>query len=156
VNFNLTLLGQAISLAIFVIICMKYIWPHIVNGLKTRETRIADGLAAAEKGQKKLEDAGHRYNEMVDEGKQKAVTIISHAQKRGDEIIEESKQSAREEGNRILESAKSDIEQDKERAREELKKQVAALALIGAEQILMREIDQKVHNEVLNKIITDL
>ena len=44
-NMNLTLIGQAISFAIFVWFCLKYVWPPILNALEERETRIADGLA---------------------------------------------------------------------------------------------------------------
>ena len=56
-NINLTLFGQAISFAIFVWFCVKYVWPPVLKALEERESRIADGLAAAEKGQQDLESA---------------------------------------------------------------------------------------------------
>ena len=56
-NINLTLIGQAISFAIFVWFCMKYVWPPITSALEKRKKTIADGLAAAEKGQQSLENA---------------------------------------------------------------------------------------------------
>ena len=155
-NINLTLIGQSISFAFFVWFCLKFIWPPVMNALEARRKKIADGLADAEAGQKKLEQAEVRYKELEDEGKQEAASIITLAQKRGDEIIDESKQSAREEGNRILEATKSDIEQEKEQARKELRQQVAALVVAGAEQVLMKEIDQKAHDELLNKITAEL
>ena len=155
-NINLTLIGQSIAFAFFVWFCLKFIWPPVMNALEARRKKIADGLADAESGQKKLEQAEVRYKELEDEGKQEAASIISLAQKRGDEIIDESKQSAREEGNRILEATKSDIEQEKEQARKDLRQQVASLVVAGAEQVLMKEIDQKAHDELLNKITADL
>ena len=85
-------------------------------------------------------------------GKEQAGTIISQAQKRGDEIVEEARDLAKKEGERIKESAISEIEQEKEKARQDLRNQVAALAITGAEQILMREVDHAAHNEVLTKI----
>ena len=155
-NINLTLIGQSIAFIFFVWFCLKFIWPPITNALEERRKKIADGLADAEAGHQKLEQAEIRFTEIVDEGKQEAASIISLAQKRGDEIIDESKQSAKEEGNRILEATKSDIEQEKEQARKELRQQVATLVIAGAEQILMKEIDQKAHNELLEKISSDL
>ena len=104
-SINLTLLGQAISLFIFVWFCMKYVWPPIINALQEREKRIADGLAAAEAGQDKLVEADRRLADLVDEGKQKANEIIVQAQKRGDEILEEAKGAARLEGERLIEAA---------------------------------------------------
>jgi len=155
-NINLTLIGQSISFIFFVWFCLKFIWPPIINALEERRKKIADGLADAESGHQKLEHAEIRFSEIVDEGKQEAATIISLAQKRGDEIIEESKQSAKDEGSRILEAVKGDIEQEKEQARKELRQQIATLVIAGAEQILMKEIDQKAHNELLDKITADL
>ncbi len=155
-NFNLTLIGQSISFAVFVWFTMKFVWPMLMNKMVEREKRIADGLAAAEKGQEKFDQAEKRYEELVTEGKQKASDIITQANKRGDEVVEESKQSARDEAERIKKAAQADIEHEVSQAREKLKNEVAKLALVGAEQILMREVDQKVHNDMLDKICAKL
>jgi len=156
VNFNLTLIGQSISFAIFVWFTMKFVWPFITKAMAEREQRIADGLAAADKGQEKLEEAEQRYQELVGEGKQQASEIIAQANKRGDEIVEESKQAAREEAERIKKSAQADIENEVAQVREKLKHEVAKLALIGAEQILTREVDKQAHNDMLDKICAKL
>lgn len=155
-NFNATIIGQTIAFAVFVWFCMKFVWPLLLGMIDAREKRIAEGLAAAEKGDRKLEEAEQKYKELVDEGKKQAATIIAQAQKRHDEMVEEAKTSARVEGDRIKEAARSDIEQEKEMARQSLRQQVAELAVMGAEQILMREVDRKAHNEVLNKISAGL
>jgi len=155
-NFNATFLGQTIAFIFFVWFCMKFIWPLLLGMLEAREKRIADGLAAGERGEQKLKEAEQYLFDLVHEGKQKASEIITQAQKRGDEIIDEAKGTARTEGKRILEGARGEIEQEKETARQDLRQQVAQLALLGAEQILMREVDRNAHNEVLNKISADL
>lgn len=155
-NFNLTLLGQAISLAIFVWICMRYIWPPVINALAERQKRIADGLAAAEEGQQKLDQAETRFQQLVEEGKKQAATIIAQAQKRSDEIVDEAKSTAKVEHDRIVEAGRAEIDQERELARQELKEKVAALALAGAEQVLMREVDRQKHNEVLARVSADL
>jgi len=156
VNFNLTLLGQAISLALFVWFCMRFIWPPLVAALAERQKRVADGLAAADQGQKKLNDAQVEYEKLLNEGRQQAATIISQAQKRGGEIVEEAKGTAKVEHARIVESGKHEVAQEREQAREELRARVATLALAGAEQVLMREVDKKAHNDVLAKISAGL
>ena len=155
-NMNLTLLGQAISFAIFVWFCVKFVWPPILKALEERETRIADGLAAAERGKHELELADQRSTEILREGKEKAQGFVSQAQKRGDEIIEAAKLAAQEEAERIKIAAAAEIEQNRNRARDELRSQVAQLALAGAEQVLMREVDEQAHREVLDKLAADL
>jgi len=156
VNINLTLLGQAISLLIFVWFCMKYVWPFIMNSLNERENRIADGLAAAEKGLHELQQAEERVREMLDGGKVQAQEYIAQAHKRGEEVIEEAKQAAAQQGDRILTEARAEIAQEIQQAREALRAEVSSLALSGAEQVLMREIDGARHREFLDKLSAEL
>ena len=155
-NMNLTLLGQAISFAIFVWFCMKFVWPPILKVLEDREARIADGLEAAERGKHELELAERRSAEMTAEGRDKAQEFVTQSQKRADEIIEAAKVAAQEEAERIKTSASAEIEQRRNQARDELRGQVAELALKGAERILMREVDEKAHREVLDKLAEEL
>jgi len=156
VNFNATLIGQTLSFAVFVWFTMKFVWPLLLKQMQDRETKIADGLAAAEKGQQALQRAEQRHAELLEEGKQKAAEIIAKAQRRGDEIVEESKALGKSEGERLVLAARSEIEQEWSLAKEQLKSQVAVLALAGAEQILMREVDRNTHNDMLAKLSAGL
>ncbi len=155
-NMNLTLLGQMISFGIFVWFCVKYVWPPIIKALEERESRIADGLAAGERGKHDLELAEKRATDLLRAGKDKAQELIVQAQKRHDEIVEAAKTVARDEADKIKLSAAAEIEQNRNRARDELRGQVARLALVGAEQILMREVDEKAHRDVLDKLAANL
>ena len=155
-NFNATLIGQTIAFAIFVWFTMKYVWPFLLKQMHEREKRIADGLAAAEEGQKTLVEAQQRLTDMVDEGKQQASEIVSQAHRRGDEIVEAAKTDAKAEGERLKAAALAEIEQERMQAKEQLKAEVATLALAGAEQILMREVDKNTHNDLLSKLGSDL
>jgi len=156
VNFNATLIGQTISFAVFVWFTMKFVWPLLLKQMQDRETKIADGLAAAEKGQEALVQAQQRQAELLEEGKQQAAEIINRAQRRGDEIVEESKSLGKSEGERLVLAARSEIEQEWSLAKEQLKREVAVLALAGAEQILMREVDRNAHNDILAKVSSGL
>ncbi len=155
-NFNATLFGQMFSFAVFWFFCAKFVWPLITKALEDRKTRIADGLAAAEKGQHELVMADKRSKEILKEGKEKSQGFISQAQKHADEIVDEAKDNAHIEGERILTAARAEIEQERQQAKERLRKEVAALAIAGAEQILLREVDQNAHEEVLDKLSADL
>lgn len=155
-NLNLTILGQSIAFAIFVWFCMRFVWPPIIEALAKREARIADGLAAAEKAQRDLEEAEARTAEMLQEGRDKAQEYIAQAQKRGDDMVAEAKEQARSEAERIVAAARAQIEQERNAAREELRGQVAVLAMRGAEQILLREVDAKAHSEALEKLAAEL
>jgi F-type H+-transporting ATPase subunit b len=155
-NFNATLIGQSITFFIFVWFTMKFIWPMLLTKMQERETRIVEGLAAAEQGQKDLDQAQTKVSESLKDAKQQAQEIINQAQKRANEIVDESKDIARDEAEKIKVAASSDIDQQINSAREQLRKEVSGIALAGAEQILKREIDAKTHAAVLDELVTQI
>jgi len=149
-NINLTLILQMIAFAAFVWFCMKFVWPPSVNALAERKTKIAEGLAAAERGHKEQELGAQRATTIMKEAKTKAADIVGQAQKRAAEIIDEAKQDAREEGARLVHAAQAEIEQEANRAREELREKVAVLAVTAAEKILEKEVDPAAHSAIVD------
>ncbi len=155
-NLNATIIGQMIAFALFVAFCMKYVWPPIMAALEERTKKIADGLAAAERGKHEQELAEKRAQQVIHEAKDQANEIISQANRRGNEIVDESKDNARVEGERILTSAKAEIEQEANRAKDELRSQVGSVAMAGAAKILSREIDDKAHTDLLEELVSQI
>ncbi len=155
-NINATIIGQMIAFAIFIAFCMKYVWPPIMQALEERKKKIADGLAAAERGRHEQELAEKRAQQVIHEAKEQANEIVAQATKRGNQIVDESKDNARVEGERILTAAKAEIEQESNRARDELKSQVGSIALAGAGKIVGREIDEKAHTDLLDELVSQI
>jgi F-type H+-transporting ATPase subunit b len=155
-NFNLTLIAQAITFAVLILVIVKFVWPPLLKAIETRQKEIADGLAAAQEGKSSLENAAKKSEATLNEAKQKASEIIGQAEKRASEIVEEAKSNAKSEGDRIIESARSEIEQEVNRAKEGLRAQVSVLAVSGAEKILRKEIDAKAHTVMLSKLAAEL
>lgn len=150
---NLTLLGQMGTFAVLVYFIWRFLWDPITQMMEDRSKRIADGLAAAEKGKHELELAEKRAADVLRDTRSKASDIIAHAERRAAEIVDEAKGDAKIEAERILAVARSDIEQEQNRAREELRTAVAELVVMGASQILEQEIDAKVHAKLLDNAI---
>ena len=155
-NVNLTLLFQVIFFAIFVWFCKKYVWTFLISALDERKTRIADGLAAAEKGQMAEEDGRKAAEKVIAEAKAQASEIIARAEKRDSEMVDEAKVSARQEGDRILAAAQAELETELNRAKESLRAQVSELAVAGAQKILKREVDAKAHADILDDLAAKL
>lgn len=155
-NFNATLIGQSITFAIFVWFCMKYIWPPLIAALEARNARISEGLAAAQRGQKDLQEAQAKVSGSLKDAKQQAQEIITQAQKRATEIVDEAKDLAGEEAQRIKSMAIADIEQQVNSAKSELRKEVSVIALAGVEKILGREVNADAHDAVLNELVAQI
>ncbi|HYQ73465.1 MAG TPA: F0F1 ATP synthase subunit B [Gammaproteobacteria bacterium] len=155
-NINATLLGQAIAFFLFVVFCMKYVWPPIMNALQERKKKIADGLAAADRGRHEKQLAEERAKETLRKAKEQAAEILARADKRGAEIVDEAKDDARAEGKRLMTAAQSEIEQEVNRVKHDLRTQVVEIALQGAGKVLEREVDPATHNELMNKLAAEI
>ncbi len=155
-NINLTLIGQLITFIVFVWFCKQYVWTPIINALAERRTTIADGLAAADKGQAAQAEGEIQAGKLVEEAKGQAAEILNKAEKRGTEIVSEAKTEAGGEGDRILVAARAEIDTEVSKAKESLRAQVSELAVAGAQQILKREVDEKAHADLLDDLAARL
>ena len=155
-NLNATLFAQLVVFFILAWFTMQFVWPPIVKALDERAKKIADGLAAAERGKHDLELATKRSTDALREGKEKAAEFLAQAEKRAAQVIEEAKLAAKAEADRIVAGAKAEIEQEAVRAKEQIREQVAGLVVSGAEQILRREINAQAHADILAAIKQDL
>lgn len=155
-DITFTLIAQALTFAILIWFTAKFIWPPLMNAIETRQTTIAEGLAAGESGKHDLEMAAKRSAEIIREAKEKAADILAGGDKRASEIVEAAKTQAKVEGDRIIAGAKAEIDQEVFRAKEQLRTQVSAIALAGAGKILGREIDAKAHNDLLEKLVAEI
>lgn len=155
-NINLTLIGQLITFIIFVWFTRKFVWAPIITALDERRTTIADGLAAADKGQAAQAEGEIQASKLVDQAKDQAAQILTKAEKRGSDIVAEAKEDATIKGDQIKQSARAEIETEVSKAKESLRAQVSELAVAGAAKILNREVDAKAHSELLNDLAAKL
>lgn len=155
-NLNVTLVAQAVTFLIFILVCAKFLWPQMIVALEARQKQIADGLAAAEQGKRSLELSSKQADEEIAKARARAAEMMAQAEKRASQMIEEAKTSAREEGNREKTAAKAEIAQEVSRAKEALRSQVSLLAIAGAEKILRREVDAKAHADLLQAVQAEL
>ena len=155
-DINMTLIGQLIAFVVFVIFCMKFVWPPIMGAIEERQATIADGLAASDRAAKELELAQDKAISQLKEAKVEAASIVDAAKKHEAKIVEEAAGKAQAEKERIIASGHAEIETERNRAREELRAQVAVLAVAGAEKILERSIDAAAHSDILDKLVAEL
>ena len=151
-SITITLIIQGFALFAVAWLVMKFGWPHIMSAIVERQKKIADGLAAADRGQKDLDDAKAQALEIVREARSKAAQIVEQANRRGGEVVEEARGTALAEGERLIAVARNEISTQTTRARGELRNEVAHLALVGASQLLQREIDAKAHAQLLDEL----
>lgn len=155
-NINATLFLQAIVFAILVWFTMQFIWPPITKALDDRAEKIRDGLASADKAKAELANANKKVDEQLAQTRGETTLLMAAAEKRATAMVDEAKARATEEGAKIIALAKAEADQESLKAREALRSQVAALAIMGAEAILRREVDAGIHAELLTRLQAEL
>lgn len=155
-SINLTLIIQMAVFAFLVWFAMKFIWPPLTKALDEREKKIADGLAAGERGERDLELAQEKCAELMRKAREEASAIVESSHNRGNQVMEDAKADAAAERERRLAVARAEIEQETNRAREALRDQVATLAVAGAERLIEKEIDASSHRDLLDKLVAEL
>ncbi|NJM31909.1 MAG: F0F1 ATP synthase subunit B [Limnobacter sp.] len=155
-NLNATLFAQLIVFFILAWFTMKYVWPPLIKAIDERAQKIADGLAAAERGKLELAEAGRRAEQEMAEVRSENQSRLADAEKRAQQIIEDAKKQAELEKKRILAQAEAEAAQEAQRARDQLRNQLADLVVRGAEQILKKEVSRQAHTDLLNQLKAEL
>jgi F-type H+-transporting ATPase subunit b len=155
-EINATLLGQIITFLVLVWFTMKYVWPPVTKAMHDREKKIAAGLEAAERSKRELELAESKAIAIVREAKQDASHIVDSAHKRSVQIVDDAKETARVEGNRILEQSKEEFAREVSQTREMLRKQLASLAIAGAEKIIKQNLDTSANAALLDQFVAEI
>jgi F-type H+-transporting ATPase subunit b len=156
VNINLTLIVQMLVFALLVWFTMRFVWPIILGAMEERARKIAQGLAAAEEGQKALDEARTKADGVIREARERANHIIDQAQHRASDIVEQAKIAASAEGDRLVAAAHQQIELEATRAREALRREVGQLAVRTASKLIEREIDPRKHADLIDKLAAQI
>lgn len=155
-NINATIIGQFITFTLMIWFTMKKIWPPIIKALDDRQKKIADGLEAAEKSQRELEETEKQVIAIISEARQQASQLINQANLQSAQLVEAAREQAKHEQKRIIDLAQQEIDQEVLQANQDFKKHVATLAVAGAEKIIQRSLDSKTQNELLNQLDVDI
>lgn len=155
-NLNLTLVGQLIAFLLFVWFCMKFVWPPITAAMAERQKKIAEGLDAADRASRALEDARAQVEQEMKEARAQITGLVEQANRRANQIVEEAQEKARAEAEKIMASSSAQIAQEAAQVREALRAEVVSLSLIGAERVLGASVDQKAHSKLLTELAEQL
>lgn len=155
-DLNLTMFAQAIAFFVFFWFSKKFVWPPLMTAIEERQTKIAEGLNAAEAGKRALVEAEAKGESAMKEARERSQTLFSEGERRANQIIEQAKLTAKTEADRILAAAQEQIQLELNKAKSSLRDQVALLAVAGAEKILKREINAAAHADMLAELKAQL
>ena len=155
-DLNATFLGQGLAFAILIWFTWKFVWPPLMRAIETRQQKIAEGLAAADRAKAELADADQRVEQEIKAARVKAAEILDRAHQQANQIVDKAKTDAIAEGNRQKAAAEAEIASMLQSARENLRTQLGGLAIQGAERIVKREIDAAAHKALIEELAGEI
>ncbi|HEC05137.1 MAG TPA: F0F1 ATP synthase subunit B [Thiothrix sp.] len=155
-NITATLFGQVLVFTFLILFMKRFLWEPVLTAMEDRKARIAEGLAASEKGAEDAKIAEEEAAKTISEAKAQAAEIVAQGKARESQMLEEAKGKAIEEAGRVKAAADAELEQEIIRAKDGLRAQVSELAVAGASKILGKEIDAKTHKSVLDDLVSKI
>ena len=153
-EFDLTILGQAITFLLLVLVTMRYIWPNIDKMLEKRKKIIVDGLNAAKEGQNKLIDADKEIMRQFKEANDKSHEIITHAKEYANSIITKAKQDASVEADKIISTAHDKVEKEILTVKEQLRSEMSDIVILALQKVLLQN-NNEVNSSLVDTVIRE-
>lgn len=155
-QINATIFGQAISFILFVLFCTKYIWPPIISTIEKRQKDISKAEKLSEKTKKELSIAKKNALKYVYQAKETAKKIINKANEDKSKIMEKVSLDAEIEKKKIISRAYKDIDIARNLMYQEVNKNIVQLVISVSEKIIENSINDKIHEDHIKKIISNL
>ncbi len=151
INWSIILIW--ITVIVLFLVLKKFFFEKVKNFMETRSNSIQDAFDSAEAVNRRADEKMQNYTKRIANVEAEGREIIRDAKIKADaqarEIIEDANKQATE----IMNKAEKNIEREKQKAMEEMRKEVAALAMLAAERIVEREIQNIGQDEIVDEVI---
>ena len=153
IEINWSIIMIWITVIVLFLVLKKFFFEKVKNFMETRSNSIQDAFDSAEAVNRRADEKMQNYTKRIANVEAEGREIIRDAKIKADaqarEIIEDANKQATE----ILNKAERNIEREKQKAMEEMRKEVAALAMMAAERIVEREIQNIGQDEIVDEVI---
>ena len=153
IEINWSIIMIWITVIVLFLVLKKFFFEKVKSFMETRSNSIQDAFDSAEAVNRRADEKMQNYTKRIANVEAEGREIIRDAKIKADaqarEIIEDANKQATE----ILNKAEKNIEREKQKAMEEMRKEVAALAMLAAERIVEREIQNIGQDEIVDEVI---
>ena len=139
--FSSLIFWEVVSFAILLFVLYKFAFPGILSVLEEREKKIKDSLDQAERHRTEAERTLKEYEAKLAASSKEAEGILAAAKERAQHLMEENEQRLTIEAERIKGEATREIDHERRKAIQEIRTQTTDMALMVAEKVLQRSLN---------------
>jgi F-type H+-transporting ATPase subunit b len=154
--FSSLIFWEILSFAILFFVLYKYAFPGILSALEEREKKIKDSLEEAERHRSEAEQKLKEYEAKLKTAAKEAEGILAATKERAQRLMEENEQRMTAEAERIRGDATREIDQERRKAIQDIRAQTTDLALMVAEKVVQRSLNEADHRKFADEALEAL
>jgi F-type H+-transporting ATPase subunit b len=151
-SLDFTFLGEIFTFLLLIVFTMKFVWPHLITAIETREKMVTDAEYQVANAKVLAGKASEDALKILSEARLSAGNIINDAERYAVQLKTEAQFEAQKHINEAKSLAKIAIEQERSLMHKQLKNDVAKLVLTATESLLSSEVTQEYKSQLLEKI----
>jgi F-type H+-transporting ATPase subunit b len=154
--FSSLIFWEVLSFAILLFVLYKFAFPGILSALEEREKKIKDSLDEAERHRSEAERKLKEYESKLNTAAKEAEGILAATKERAQRLMEENEQRMTAEAERIRGEAAREIDQERRKAIQDIRAQTTDLALMVAEKVVQRSLNEADHRKFADEALEAL
>ena len=151
--FSSLIFWEILSFGILLWVLYKYAFPPILETLDTRERKIRESLEQAERHRVEAERRMQEYEAKLTAASREAEAVLIQAKERAQRLLDENEQRLGAEAERVKGEATREIDQERRKAIQEIRSQATDLALLVAEKVVERSLNDADHRRLADEAI---
>ena len=117
--------------------------------------RMLDQRSAGIRVRQEAADQHAEMEKRLDEGRQEGQALLAQAREMADKYREEERGKARQEAEAFVARARDDIQRERDDAIDQVRRHFAELAILAAEQVIERTLDESAHRDIIEKVLEE-
>jgi F-type H+-transporting ATPase subunit b len=154
--FSSLIFWEVMSFGILLFILYKFAFPSILAVLEERERKIKESLDQAERHRSEAERKLREYEAKLNAAAKEAEGVLAAAKERAQRLLEENEQRLTAEADRIKGDATREIDHERRKAIQEIRIQTTDLALMVAEKVVQRSLNDADHRRLADEALDAL
>ena len=155
INHPSLVLLNILAFIVLMFFVKKFLWEKVTKFIDLRQKALMEAMETADQERARAQElqakSSKDYEKMKEETRQLKEKLTQDAYRQQEELI----LSAKKEAQRRLEQTELDIQFEIAQANEEIKQSIKEIAFLAAEKIVKREIDESVHQDIIDSILEE-
>ena len=143
------------TLLLFLVV-RHYFWNNITDYLDERKNHMAKEYEEADEANKEAQSIKEKVSTELVEIRMNAKGIIDEAKERGELERIGIVKNAKTEASVVIENARKEIDSEIEKARTKINDEIVSVAVLMAEKVIKKEIDESKHKELLKEVTEEV